>query len=433
MATMLYPYLALLVSLGILLTGGGLLGTLLSVRMGVEAFPTQVIGVVMACYSVGFVLATLVLPRIISKVGHIRTFAMLGGLAAGSTVLYPVLVHPLPWGFMRGVFGFCVAGLYMVTESWLNDRTPRESRGQVLAFYSITTYAAMGGGQFLLNLWPVEGFELFNLAALLFAFAILPVALTRSRSPEISDPHPVGLRRLNDASPLGLLGSAVAGVISGGFIALGPVFAHGVGFELSEISLLMGATIAGGLVLQWPIGRLSDILNRRVVLTVIAALVAVASVAIVVMTELSALGVILLSMLWGGLAFTMYPLSLALVADYVAPEEMVGVSASLLLVHGVGMIIGPVAGGYLMGALGPTWLFWGIGAITLAFAGIGVLRQRYGERVAVEEQGEFVAVPGVDVTPIALDPRSEEVQLEFDFEAEDLGEEAEDVVNPQAS
>lgn len=427
MTSMLYPYIALLASLAILLTGGGLLGTLLAVRMDIEAFPTQIIGVVMACYSVGFVIAAMTLPRIISQVGHIRTFAVLAGLAAGSTVLYPLLIDPVVWALMRGVFGFSVAGLYMVTESWLNDRTPREFRGQILAFYSITTYAALGGGQFLLNLYPARGFELFNAAALLFALALLPVALTRSRSPEIAEARPVGLKKLHDASPMALLGSCVAGVVAGGFLGMGPVFAKGAGFSLGQVSLLMGMTILGGLLLQWPIGRLSDRYNRRVVLAGVAGVVTMASVLIALLVQVSPLLVILLATVWGGFAFTMYPLSLSLIGDFVNADEMVGASAGLLLVHGIGMIIGPVAGGYLMDRLGSDALFWGIALSALLLAVYGLWRQRVGETIIVADQGEYVTVPSVAVAPIAtaLDPRSEEVQLEFDFG----GESHSDVVN----
>ncbi|RFA39001.1 MFS transporter [Alkalilimnicola ehrlichii] len=231
MHRLLYPFIALLLSLAILLTGGGLLGTLMSVRMGVEGFPTQIIGIVMACYSVGFVLATLVCGKLIRIVGHIRTFAALSAVAASSTLVYPLIVDPIAWALMRGVFGFCLAGLYMLAESWLNDRTPREYRGQILAFYSITTYAALGGGQFLLNVWDVSGFQLFSLAAFLFALSLVPVALTRAPSPEIIEARPVGIRELYDISPLGLIGATCAGAIAGSFFAMGPILRKAPAFR----------------------------------------------------------------------------------------------------------------------------------------------------------------------------------------------------------
>ena len=417
MRRLLYPFLALLVSLAILLTGGGLLGTLLSVRMGVEEFPTQVIGLVMACYSVGFVVATLVCERIIRKVGHIRTFAALSAIAASSTLIYPLAVEPWVWGLMRGIFGFCLAGLYMLTESWLNDRTPREFRGQVLAFYMITSYAALGGGQFLLNLWDVSGFQLFSLAAFLFALSLVPVALTRAPSPELVDARPIGLRELYAISPLGLLGSTCAGVIAGSFFAMGPVYAGGAGFSLSEVAALMGATILGGLVLQWPLGKLADVYDRRSTILGVALAVGGCSFAIAIAGAGPSLLILGLAALWGGLAFTVYPLSLALANDFVAPEDLVGAAAGLLMMHGVGMIVGPIGSAYLMERIGPAGLFWGVGATALLLALFALYRKQVGEPLPLDEQTDFVAVPlAATVLTATLDPRSEEQQLEFEFE-----------------
>lgn len=413
----LYPFSSLLMSLAILLTGSGLLGTLLAVRMGVEEFPTRIIGLVMACYSVGFVIAPLVCHRIIRKVGHIRTFAALSAIAAGSTLVYPVMIDPVVWALMRGVFGFCLAGLYMLAESWLNDRTPREYRGQVLAFYSITTYAGLGGGQFLLNVWPVTGFELFSVAAFLFAVALVPVALTRASSPQIIEARSVGLRRLYAISPLGLFGAACAGVISGSFMAMGPVFAEGVGFTLAQVSALMGATVLGGLLLQWPLGKLADIYDRRWTVFGVALGVALCSVLIALAARgPPGGGVLLLSAVWGGLAFTIYPLSLAIANDSIAPEELVGAAAGLLMTHGVGMIFGPVAAAYLMEATGPQGLFWGTGSVAALLAGFAYYRHRVGAPLVVAEQADFVTMPATSTAyASALDPRSEERQLEFDF------------------
>jgi MFS family permease len=420
MRRLLYPFFALLLSLGILLTGVGLLGTLLAVRMGVEGFPTQVIGLVMASYSVGDVLATLLVDKVIRKVGHIRTFAALSAIAAGSTLLYPLLVHPVMWASMRAVLGFCLAGLYMLTESWLNDRTPRDYRSQVLAFYSITTYAALGGGQFLLNLWDITGFQLFSLAALLFALALVPVALTQAPSPQIIEAHPVSLRRLHEISPLGLVGSTCAGLMAGGFMAMGPVFAQGAGFSLTEVSGLMAATILGGLLLQWPIGRLADVYDRRWIIFWVAVGVGILSALIALSAETLPLAVLALSVLWGGLAFTVYPLALAVANDFIRPEELIGAAAGLLMVNGVGMIVGPVAFGWLMVVLGPAGLYWGIALVAALLALFAYYRHQVGEPLLVEEQTEFVTVPiASSAFTAALDPRGEEHQLEFEFEFHD--------------
>ncbi|KAB7627226.1 MFS transporter [Alkalilimnicola sp. S0819] len=434
MLPLLAPFIALLLSVAILLVGSGLLGTLLAVRMGVEDFPTEVIGVVMACYSVGFVLATFWFPRVIQKVGHIRSFAVLAAIAAGSTLVYPIVLDPLAWGLMRVIFGFSLAGMYIVTESWLNDRTPKERRGQLLAVYAITTNAALGGGQFLLGAWDIRGFELFSLAAFLFALALVPVALTRARSPELHETRPISLKALYAISPLGAAGSLTSGLFNGSFMAMGPVFAQGVGFSVNQVASLMGATILGGLVLQYPIGRASDRYDRFRTIIAVALAVVLVSVAIALLVHAGPLVIIVLAALWGGLAFTIYPLSVALANDFMSREELVGAGAALLMVHGIGMIIGPIAAAALMSKVGAAGLFWGIAAAGVFLTLVAVYRNQVGEHVSLEEQTDYLAVP--DTTPIAgtvMDPRAEEEQLEFQFDVDGESETpADEAAGPQA-
>jgi MFS family permease len=419
MTRLLYPFLALLLSLSVLLLGSGMLGTLLALRMELEQFGTTTIGVVMACYSIGYVMASLWFGRIIMRIGHIRAFAVLAALAAGSTLIYPLLIHPIPWAVMRTVLGFAVAGLYMVAESWLNGRTPREYRGRVLAFYSIATYAALGGGQFLLNLWPVDSFHLFSLSALLLAVSLIPVAMTRAPSPELIEARPVDVRRLYVISPLGAIGSLAAGIMAGGFMALGPVFGRQVGLSVAEVSVLMGAGVLGGLLFQWPLGRMSDRHSRRLTIVSVAAGVAATSVLLALVAPRSELGLVVLASLWGGLAFTLYPLCLALANDFIGPDELIGAGAGLLLMHGVGMIIGPVAMGRLMEWLGPSSLFASIALVALLLALFGLWRQRVGAPLSVADQGHYVVVPSTTAFAATLDPRAEEPQMELPFDGTD--------------
>ncbi|MEX0385659.1 MFS transporter [Spiribacter onubensis] len=414
----LSPFIALFASFGLLLTGGGLLTTLVGVRMSEEAFATDIIGVVTACYSVGFVMATRVCAGIISRVGHIRSFAAFAAMAAISTLVYPLLIEPWLWAAMRLVYGFSLAGLYMVTESWLNDRTPSERRGQVLGVYSIVSYVGLGGGQFLLLTGRAGSFELFSLAAMLIAAAVVPVTITRITSPELPVVERVGLRRLFDASPLGVVGSALAGAINGAFLGLAPVYARGTGFSDAGIALLMGLSILGGFLLQWPIGHLSDRFNRRDVLMGVSFSMMACSLAIVFSTGRSELAIIALGVLWGGLAFTLYPISLSLANDFLEPRQMLGASASLLLVHGVGMIAGPLIASQLMAIIGAPGLFWTVAGAGLLLGGFAWLRQQVGPPIPVGEPATYRVVPREGVYAGGLDPRYEEVQLEFNFEAE---------------
>jgi hypothetical protein len=303
----------------------------------------------------------------------------------------------------------------MVTESWLNDRTPREHRGQILGIYSIVTYVGMGAGQFLLMAGDPSGFELFSIAAMLIALAVVPVTITRTRSPELIEVVPVRVRELYDASPLGVVGAGLAGVINGSFLGMAPVFAKGEGFASSGVATLMGFTIVGGFVLQWPIGRLSDRYNRRDVMALVSLAVFACSVGIIYAAAWSQTGVIALAVLWGGLAFTIYPVAVAVVNDFVRPAQMLGASASLLLTHGVGMIVGPVVSAQLMGILGPGGLFWTIAAAALALAVFAWVRQLVGPPLEPAAASEYRVVPRNTPYAGTLDPRSTDMQLELDF------------------
>ena len=414
----------LFLSMGILLLGGGLLGTLLSVRMGMEGLRSETIGLVMACYSVGFVLATLTCTPIIQRVGHIRCFAAFSALACCAALIHGLRVDPWLWGGMRILFGFSLAGIYMVTESWLNDRTPREFRGRVLSIYIIVTSVALGSGQFLLNVWDVSGYQLFSLAAILMAVALVPVALTRVASPELRPTRRVGLRRLYEISPLATVTAFASGLTNGAFFALGPVFAVAVGFSINQVATFMGATILGGLVLQYIIGRLSDRFDRRRVITAVTSLVCVVSIGLALAYEAGVLIVASMAVIWGGLNFTIYALALALAHDFMSQEERVPASATMLLTHGVGMIAGPVLMARLMGLVGPEGLYLGFAGIAVAIAVFGWYRTRFGETLQVESQGAYRPAPQTMTATqysVELQVDTEEAQMEFDFESAEQG------------
>ncbi|MDN3519663.1 MFS transporter [Aquisalimonas lutea] len=417
---------ALLASVGILLLGGGLLGTLLSVRLGVEGVSATTVGLVMACYSVGFVLGTLFCDRIIQKVGHIRVFAALAAVAACAALIHGLHVDPWLWAGMRIMFGFAIAGLYMVAESWLNDRTPREVRGRVLGVYVVVTSAALGLGQFALGLGDVSSHELFSVAAMLLAAALIPVALARVPSPELRSTGRVSLRQLYRISPLATVTAFGAGGTNGGFFALGPVFAVEAGFSAGEVGTFMGAAVLGGLFLQYLIGRLSDHFDRRRVIMVVALIVAFASLALVFLRDQPLWTVIVLVVFWGGANFTLYALGLAMAHDFMAPDERVPASATLLLVHGLGMIAGPVVLSRVMEWTGAHGLFLGFAVVAVLVAAFGWYRNRVGVSIEVEAQERYRAAPQATHSTqywTGLDPESEDAQLEFDFEMPDEQEE----------
>lgn len=408
----------LFASFGLLVLGHGLLGTLLAVRMSLDDFSVQSIGLVAACYSVGFIAGARLDGHAIRRVRHIRTFAALSAIAASTTLAFALFVEPVFWAVMRLIYGGAIAGLYMVMESWLNANTPWNQRGKVLAVYSVITYLGLGAGQFLLLAADPRLMNLFLLVAILICLSLVPLTLGRISAPELMAIQPVSLRELYRLQPCGLAGALGSGLIIGPFLGLGPVFAKESGFSSLEIALFMGLTISAGFLLQWPIGVVSDRYRRDRVILAVALHVAVLSLAIILFAGHSTTAVVVLAILWGAFTFTLYPVSVALVNDYLDASQFVPASAGLLFTNSLGMIAGSLAAGEAMAVVGANGLFW-IAIVTalglLAF--IGLQRRTWAPR-KLPQPVPYQAVPRNSPYASTLDPRSDMgVQLEFDFEA----------------
>lgn len=409
---------ALILGATILQVGTGLFGTFVAVRMNLEGFSALTIGSVGSAYFAGFILGALFAPGPIRTVGHIRSFAALASIMCAATLAAALLVHPVAWLGFRFLNGFAISGLFMITESWLNERAGNESRGRIFALYMIANYSALGGGQFLLTLAPVSGGSHFILAAILFSLSLLPVALTRVTAPAPYEGNRLSMRELFRLSPLGIVGCLACGLVNSAFYALAPIFVLSLGHGVGGVSRFMGVAVLAGLVLQWPLGKLSDVFDRRTILIVIAA--ASASVAAVVASlgggELWLL--VLLAALYGGASFTLYPLSVAHANDYIDAADLVPASAGLLMAYGIGAVLGPLSASVVMMALGPVALFGYIALIGAGLALFGLYRTRVRAPVPNEEQIPFVALPRTSPVVGELDPRAKPVP-----DVEDLGDE----------
>ncbi|MFQ5784336.1 MAG: MFS transporter [Alphaproteobacteria bacterium] len=381
---------ALFFGIALLMLGNGLQGSLLGVRATLEGFSTGVTGVVMSGYFVGFLAASTLAPRILARVGHIRVFAALASLASTAALLHAVFVDPTTWFAMRLVTGFCVAGLYVVAESWINDRATNETRGQLLSVYMVIVMGGMGGGQLLLNLAAPAGYDLFILVSVLVSIALVPILLTVAPAPSFDAPARVGLRQLYAISPLGVLGVMGTGLSNGALVGMGAVYAGLAGLSLAEVSLFMAAAFAGAVALQWPIGRLSDRFDRRRVLTMVTFLAALAALAAAAIPGLAGPTLLALAALFGGLSFPMYALCIAHTNDYLEPEQMVGASAGLVLAAGVGAMLGPFTAAQAMALFGPAGFFWFLAAAHAAIGVFAVWRMTEREACPLDEQGPCV-------------------------------------------
>lgn len=402
----------LLAGAGILILGNGLLGITLPIRMAVAQLSEATAGLVMAAYYAGLILGCLYGPRLIARIGHIRAFAAFAAGASAAALLHSLWFAVAPWFLLRIASGICMAGLFATIESWLNLRSTNDTRGQVLAFYMVTAYLASGIGQFLVNSWDIEGVELFSFAALLLTLSLVPVVLTRIAGPEIGQAQPLSFRALYEISPLGVIGCFGGGLMGGGFFAMGALFAHAAGLSIFHVSLFMGLTVFGGLILQWPIGRLSDRFDRRTVLLgMLTAETLVCLLQFVLWTTTGALPPLLvLTMLFGGVQATIYPISVAHAFDYVERHRMVAASSGLLLAWAVGATLGPLVASMMMDALGAASLFLFLAVVAAALAAF--TRYRMSRRMArpPAEQSSFVPLPQTTTAAGQLDPRAQPPQ-----------------------
>lgn len=398
---------ALLLSIGLLLLGTGLLGTLLGVRMAMENFPLTVSGLVMSAYFAGLAAGSLWCRGIIRRVGHIRAFSVFASLMSTAALAHAYVISALTWGVLRALTGFCMAGLYMVTESWLNARANNRTRGQILSLYMVTTFLALGAGQFLLALGNPRAFVLFGLSSILFSLGLVPVALTRAMAPVLERASQLGFRQLYALSPLGVIGALGAGLLSSGILGMGPIFGRDVGMSLTQVSQFMGVSILGGLVLQWPIGRLSDRFDRRTVIVGVCIVIAALAAIIAEATHGSELRLLVLGGLFGGFAFTVYALSVAHANDFAEPDDLVEVSGGLILAYGIGAAIGPVAAAGFMGSLGPSGLFVYLAIVAALLAAFAMYRMARREAIPVAEQGPYVPLLRTTAEASQLDPRGE--------------------------
>lgn len=425
MLAVLLPISALFLAVAVLVLGHGLTFSLLPLYMTEAGFPTEIPGYLAAAYFAGLVIGAMVCPAVIRAVGHIRAFAGFAALLAAITLLFALWTNPWFWIGIRVIYGLSNAGVLMSIESWLSAAAPNYARGRILALYLIVFYGAMGSGQFLLNLFPVQGFELFSLAAVLFTVGLVPVALSQVRAPVLEAHTPLSLRGLIAVSPLGLVAAFGAGLGQGAAIGLLPVWAVRVdGPGLAP--LVMATLIYGGLVLQWPVGWLSDLFDRRTVIIFAAAVATVAALAIPTANRYFGdliplfdghLPMLLALLLFGGLLFALYSLSLAHAVDFL-PEggDMVSLSSGLIMANSVGAMIGPLIAAQVFELGDGAGLFLFCAVATAATGVYGFYRTTRRAAVPNEDQGDYVASPSLGPGVYELDPRAEEEQIEFDFD-----------------
>lgn len=410
MRILLLPFVALLLSDALLLAGHGLQLTLLPLHAQNIGFTPTQIGLTGSAYFLGFVLGCLATPLILRRVGHVRAFAVLG---SGFSVLMLIfnLVESFPvWLLLRFIVGACISGLYMVIESWLNERATAQTRGTLLSIYSIINLVMIAVGQQLLNLGGPSAGTLFSIAAILLALAVIPISLTTALTPAPVKHVRIDFGKVWRLSHVGIMGATASGMITGAFWSLGPVFGRDAGLDTQQITLFLSATILGGAVFQLPLGRISDHFDRRLVVFVSALAGALMSALMVMYAGQGQVVLALLSFLWGGCAMTLYAISLAHANDRAPPEEFVMVSSALLLTYGLSSAIGASSASMLMAAIGPAGMFVFAGGCFVVFASAVALRRREHVLPVHDETEPFRVIAATSPAAFELDPRTGDLE-----------------------
>ncbi|MGC9954004.1 MAG: MFS transporter [Rhizomicrobium sp.] len=400
---------AILFTTLIFLVGNGLLGTLIPVRAHLEGFSTLAIGVIGSAYFAGFVVGCFTGPRWLTRVGHVRTFAVCAGIAAAATLMQSILISVTAWIAMRALFGFAAANMYMVLESWLNDRAGNETRGRIFSSYLSVNFAGLLIGQMLFATARPQSFVLFSLATIFYALCLIPVGLTQLKQPA---PAPVPVLRplrLFRISPVGVAGCIAVGLANNAIWTLAPVYAQSRGLSSGWIALFMCAFTVGGTLVQVPVGRLSDRMDRRYVIAATCALAAAAGIAIALFMG-NGRGMMLWAIAgFGVLVLPLYGLSVAHANDRIPREAFVESSATLLLINSLASVLGPTMAAGIMDAFGTQALFYFTAAVHLAMMGFTAVRLRQKEAPGTEYREKFEPLPHqASPTSLELDPRGPE-------------------------
>ncbi len=406
---------ALLLGMLFLQLGNGLQGTLLSVRGELENFSTFEMSVVMSAYFVGFLGASRLVPELIRRVGHVRVFAALASFISAVLILYPLLVNPWVWTGGRVIIGFCFCGVYITAESWLNNAATNENRGKLLSSYMVVQMAGIVAAQLLLLIGDPGGFELFVLISVLVSISFAPILLSITPTPAFEATKPMSIKELFSTSPLGCVGMFFLGGIFSAQFGMAPVFGTKAGLSLSEISSFVAAFYIGAMVFQFPIGWLSDQMDRRILIVVTAAIGFIAALSAILL-EGSFLILVGSAFFIGGMSNPLYSLLIAYTNDFLELDDMASASGGLLFLNGLGAISGPLFTGYLMTKMGPEGFFIVLATLLGLLTGYGFYRMTQRGISDIDTSSYTTVLPTTSVVAMEI---AQELAIEAAEESEE--------------
>ena len=405
---------ALLFGMFLLMLGNGLQGTLLGVRGSIEGMSPQTMSWVMTGYFVGFLFGSQLTPNMIRRVGHVRVFAALGSLVSACLILYAAWTNPYFWFLLRIIVGFCFSGIYVVAESWLNDSSSNETRGQTLSAYLIVQMMGIVLAQAVLNFADPSGYMLFIIISVVVSLSFAPILLSVSPAPQFQTSKRMTLSQLWSISPLGVVGQFFLGAIFAALFGMASVYGTERGLTVKDISLFVAAIYFGGMILQYPIGWVSDRMDRRVLIFIVCSIGTFFSFAANLSDNF--IWLLIVAFIIGGVSNPLYSLYIAYTNDYLEHDDMASASGGLIFLTGIGAIFGPSIVGWLLDAYGAASYFWFIGTVMAIMGSYALYRMTQTSSTAVEDTSTYAPVTPTS-TPIAME-LAQEYAIEMALEEE---------------
>ena len=406
---------ALLFGMFLLMLGNGMQGTLLGIRGGIEEFSTFEMSIVMSAYFLGFLGGSRMAPGMIRRVGHVRVFAALASMISAVIILYPTFPNVIVWSLGRVLIGFCFSAVYVTAESWLNNAATNENRGQALSLYMIVQTLGIVAAQALLLAADPSGYVLFVIPSVLVSLAITPILLSISPTPAFDTTKPMSLRELVGYSPLGCVGMFLLGGVFSAQFGMAPVYGAEAGLSVAQISMFVATFFVGSVFLQYPIGWISDRMDRRFLIVIVSCIGAAGSALGMLLGENFSL-LLVSAFIVGGMSNPLYSLLIAHTNDFLDHEDMAAASGGMVFINGCGAILGPIITGWIMGtALGPGGFYLFTGLLFVMMAAYAAYRSTQRAGVPVDETGDYVVL-APSATAVAVE-YAQEVAIEADQEA----------------
>jgi MFS family permease len=409
---------ALLFGMFLLMLGNGLQGTLLGVRGSIEGMSPQTMSWVMTGYFVGFLFGSQLTPNMIRRVGHVRVFAALGSLVSACLILYAAWTNPYFWFLLRIIVGFCFSGIYVVAESWLNDSSSNETRGQTLSAYLIVQMMGIVLAQAVLNFADPSGYMLFIIISVVVSLSFAPILLSVSPAPQFQTSKRMTLSQLWSISPLGVVGQFFLGAIFAALFGMASVYGTERGLTVKDISLFVAAIYFGGMILQYPIGWVSDRMDRRVLIFIVCSIGTFFSFAANLSD--SFIWLLIVAFIIGGVSNPLYSLYIAYTNDNLEHDDMASASGGLIFLTGIGAIFGPSIVGWLLDEYGAASYFWFIGSVMAIMGSYALYRMTQTSSTAVEDTNAYAPITPTS-TPVAME-LAQEYAIEMALEEEEINQ-----------